>query len=307
MKFKTALLLFGINFSLAAQTNSFPTTGNVGVGTTNPSSPLEVWSSNNNRLLFNQSATPSVSFLPNNGNTIFHLSHTMDNRLTISQGSSVSSATRILTIRNTGQIGIGTLTPEEKLHVSGTATIVGDIGVPTGSYWQTGRHTLELQNLDAGDVVLSFHRAGYTNASIRHTSLGGLILSGTGTPDLYVGQSGRVGIGTSSPDTELSVKGTVHAEEVKVDLSVPGPDYVFKEGYDLQSLQEVQNYIKAHGHLPNIPSAMDMEANGIELGEMNMKLLEKIEELTLYILQLEEKYKKLEDFEARLKKMENKF
>ena len=71
-----------------------------------------------------------------------------------------------------------------------------------------------------------------------------------------------------------------------MDLSVPGPDYVFKEDYDLISLQEVQNYIKKNGHLPNIPSAKDMEENGIQLGEMNMKLLEKIEELTLYVLKL---------------------
>ncbi|WP_062057786.1 shufflon system plasmid conjugative transfer pilus tip adhesin PilV [Sediminicola sp. YIK13] len=99
--------------------------------------------------------------------------------------------------------------------------------------------------------------------------------------------NGYIGIGTNIPDSKLTVKGNIHAEEVKVDLSVPGPDYVFKEGYDLMSLSEIQNYIKSNGHLPNIPSAKEMEANGIELGVMNMKLLEKIEELTLYILDAE--------------------
>lgn len=97
---------------------------------------------------------------------------------------------------------------------------------------------------------------------------------------------GNVGIGTTTPDSKLTVKGNIHAEEVKVDLSVPGPDYVFKENYDLRSLEEVQNYIKEHGHLPNIPSAKEMETNGIQLGKMNMRLLEKIEELTLYVIQL---------------------
>ncbi|UOY08370.1 tail fiber protein [Muricauda sp. SCSIO 64092] len=97
--------------------------------------------------------------------------------------------------------------------------------------------------------------------------------------------NGNVGIGTTSPDAKLTVKGNIHAEEVKVDLNVPAPDYVFKEGYDLKSLKEIQDHIKAHGHLPNIPSAQEMEENGIELGAMNMKLLEKIEELTLYTLQ----------------------
>ena len=63
---------------------------------------------------------------------------------------------------------------------------------------------------------------------------------------------GNVGIGTTAPDSKLTVKGKIHAEEVLVDLAVPGPDYVFKEGYDLKSLQEVQNHINTHGHLPNI-------------------------------------------------------
>ncbi|BFP40637.1 hypothetical protein FGF1_14820 [Flavobacteriaceae bacterium GF1] len=97
--------------------------------------------------------------------------------------------------------------------------------------------------------------------------------------------SGNVGVGTTTPDAKLAVKGDIHAEEVKVDLNVPAPDYVFKEGYDLKSLEEVRSYIQKHGHLPNIPSAQEMEEDGIELGGMNMKLLEKIEELTLYTLQ----------------------
>ncbi|MEP5434452.1 MAG: hypothetical protein ABJP92_16820, partial [Flavobacteriaceae bacterium] len=112
-----------------------------------------------------------------------------------------------------------------------------------------------------------------------------------------------VGIGTTVPDAKLSVKGNIHAEEVKVDLSVPGPDYVFKEDYDLKSLEEVQNHIKKHGHLPNIPSAKEMEENGIQLGEMNMKLLEKIEELTLYTLEQE---KQLQEKDARIQEIEEK-
>jgi len=126
---------------------------------------------------------------------------------------------------------------------------------------------------------------------------------GNGNLRMKVQSNGKVGIGTASPDSKLTVKGNIHAEEVKVDLSVPGPDYVFKEDYDLMSLAEIQNYIKKYGHLPNIPSAKEMEENGIQLGEMNMKLLEKIEELTLYILVQE---KKMEAILLRLENLESK-
>lgn len=96
---------------------------------------------------------------------------------------------------------------------------------------------------------------------------------------------GNVGIGVDVPTEKLEVDGQIHAREVKVDVSFPAPDYVFYRDYDLKSLEDVQAYIEQHGHLPNIPSAKEIESNGIELGLMNMKLLEKIEELTLYILQ----------------------
>ena len=82
---------------------------------------------------------------------------------------------------------------------------------------------------------------------------------------------------------------------------MPAPDYVFKEDYKLRSLKEVQGYIEEHGHLPNIPSAAEIESKGVELGSMEMKLLEKIEELTLYILMQEEK---LREQDARIQILE---
>ena len=103
---------------------------------------------------------------------------------------------------------------------------------------------------------------------------------------------GNVSIGTPVPDARLTVNGTVHAEEVKVDLSVPGPDYVFEEDYPLASLDEIKAYISENKHLPEVPSAKEMESNGIKLGEMNMLLLKKIEELTLLLIQEREENKK---------------
>ncbi|MDG3581256.1 hypothetical protein [Galbibacter pacificus] len=123
------------------------------------------------------------------------------------------------------------------------------------------------------------------------------------TPDFTITQNGNVGIGSISPDAKLMVAGDIHASEVRLDLNgtVP-PDYVFKEGYYLKSLKEVENHINEKGHLPNIPSAEEMEEEGINLKGMNLKLLEKIEELTLYTIQqqkmINEQNKRIEKIES---------
>ncbi|MEO0527533.1 MAG: fibronectin type III domain-containing protein [Bacteroidota bacterium] len=103
--------------------------------------------------------------------------------------------------------------------------------------------------------------------------------------------TGNVGIGTSTLPTgyRLAVDGKMIGEEVKVQLSAQWPDYVFGKGYDLPTLESIAKYIKEEGHLPKMPSARDAEANGIDLGEMNRLLLEKIEELTLHIIALQKR------------------
>jgi hypothetical protein len=103
-----------------------------------------------------------------------------------------------------------------------------------------------------------------------------------GTSALF---SGNVGIGTTSPDEKLTVNGTIHSIEVKVTPSVPTPDYVFEPDYKLTSLEELKAYVDKNHHLPEIPSAKEIEKNGIQLGDMNMKLLKKVEELTLYLIE----------------------
>jgi len=96
----------------------------------------------------------------------------------------------------------------------------------------------------------------------------------------------KVGIGTQNPDQKLTVNGKVHAEEVIVDLSIPQPDYVFEKDYNLKSLEELESYIKTNKHLPGVPSAEEVKENGMNSGQMQTKLLEKVEELTLYAIEL---------------------
>ncbi|WP_443946639.1 hypothetical protein ACJVDH_05920 [Pedobacter sp. AW1-32] len=101
---------------------------------------------------------------------------------------------------------------------------------------------------------------------------------------MWIHGNGNVGIGTSNPQERLSVNGKIGASEIQV-RSTGWPDYVFKPEYALPSLADIEKQIKQNGHLPEMPSAAEVETNGIALGEMNKLLLKKVEELTLHLIQ----------------------
>jgi hypothetical protein len=111
-------------------------------------------------------------------------------------------------------------------------------------------------------------------------------------------KNGDVFIGTSdftkAAGYKLRVGGKIISEEVLVQLNASWPDYVFAPNYKLSSLKDVKKYIKQNNHLPNIPSAKEIEKDGISLGEMQRKMMEKIEELTLHLIQQQEKIEALE-------------
>jgi hypothetical protein len=103
----------------------------------------------------------------------------------------------------------------------------------------------------------------------------------------------KIGIGITNPAVPLNVKGVIRAEEVKVCLN-QGCDFVFDKNYNLMPLNDLKLFIDENKRLPEVAPAAEMESAGINLSEMNAKLLQKVEELTLYIIQQNEKIEKLE-------------
>lgn len=123
---------------------------------------------------------------------------------------------------------------------------------------------------------------------------------GTTTDLMVIRDSGYVGIGTSSPTCALTVIGTISAKEVHVTAN-GFPDYVFAKDYKLAKLSDVEKYIDENKHLPGIPSAAEVEKNGLGLAEIAKKQMEKIEELTLYMIELK---KENEALKQRIEKIE---
>ncbi len=112
--------------------------------------------------------------------------------------------------------------------------------------------------------------------------------------------NGNVGIGTSNPTSKLTVAGDINSREVKVTVNA-GADFVFESNYNLPSLDFVNQYIKENKHLPEIASAEKMKKDGINLSEMNIKLLQKVEELTLYMIEMKKENQKMKEDILKLK------
>ena len=195
---------------------------------------------------------------------------------------------------NAGNVGIGTSSPGQKLEVNGHVQVDGQVIAPNGGFrvWSNTGDTLNnapwygLGNsnlaLPSGQGYGAVQLAGFWGLNFR-----------TGSGQIVMTNAGNVGIGTAKPTAKLAVAGNIQAYDVMVQTG--WADYVFDSAYDLRPLTSIASYIQQNKHLPNIPSAEEVAKNGIALGEMNKKLLEKVEELTLYLISQNEKVKKQEE------------
>lgn len=175
------------------------------------------------------------------------------------KASSATNNYAIVVPSDGGYVGIGTVTPNVRFHVNGLA----------------------------GEDAMRIQVSGTTKMLVQSnggTSFGSL----TAAPSNGIYVSGNVQVGTEPVPTgyKMSIDGKLVCEEVKVQLSADWADYVFDDTYKLLSLEEVEAFIVANNHLPNIPSADELATTGLDLSAMNILMMQKIEELTLYLIEL---------------------
>lgn len=245
-----------LTLACLAQTNTFPSSGNVGIGTTSPHivgsySVLDITgktTSNGGYIRFGTSnASGEARILNTNDRLLFDL----------------QKPDMYFQWRNSANNEIYRLNQDGSARWRGNATSYTEVASNA-----SGQFLRQYAN--DGTTVSWLIRGYVTNGIQAEFRQGG-----------------------------IEVNGRVRAREVKVETS-NWPDYVFAEDYSLMPLQELGTYIRVHGRLPAMPSAQEADADGVELGEMNRKLLEKVEELTLYILKQQETINQLVEKTAHL-------
>ena len=284
----------GLNFRLydgiiglsGNQSILFLSQNGVGVGTKNPQAKLDV------KGLFKAKSAGIDSTLTANKLTA--------NDATINGLLTAKSA------NITSKLGIGTTAPITNMQIGNLWTFQNET-----SFNSMGRNTY-FNGL--GDDRIQSGAA----SKITFKSTGDILLQTTtsdaaGTPlrwnTVTIANNGYVGIGTTAaPKAMLDVNGDTQisgmlcAKEIKVQLAPCWPDYVFSKDYNLMPLQELEQFVNKNQHLPNVPTATSVAENGVNVGEMNAILLQKLEEMTLYILQ---QNKKLTDLQNQIDELKS--
>ncbi|MCP9770162.1 hypothetical protein EGI22_19835 [Lacihabitans sp. LS3-19] len=329
--------------------------GNVGVGTINPSHKLDIFGGN-----WNLATSTAGDFRIGDPTYNFRIGVATggggagDVRMYTFGGTNRfiwgTNALDRMALNNAGDLGIGTITPEAKVHIDHTGSdldphirvnALGSLSrinwtssansnkwiaqsylngaTSADNYWRIEYNGVEKFNIKGdGDIGINtnnptarLHVVGPDNdgitAGIKISSPGQTMLLDGNEIDALVGNlnlnynttqhvilaygGGNVGIGTTSPNNKLDVLGIIRANEVIVETG--WADYVFEEDYKLDKLENVENFIKENKHLPNVPSAKDIEEKGAHVAELMTKMMAKIEELTLHTIRQQKEIEEL--------------
>jgi hypothetical protein len=213
---------------------------------------------------------------------------------------------------NGGKVGIGTTNPQSDFHTTGTVRFAGltndnardRVVVSDANGNLNYRDAATLGGSGTAGWAFGGNTIGSGSPKIGTSDGSFLQIITNGIERIHVSVDGNVGIGTNQTGNyKLSVEGTIRARKVRVD---PGTwaDYVFESNYKLRPLKEVEKYIQQEKHLPDVPSAAAIKKEGLDVGDNQVVLLKKIEELTLYVIQqqkqLEAQQQKLEMLEKKM-------
>lgn len=286
------------------------TGNNVGIGTTSPTEKLEIEGGYNDTFLkmHVEGGGYKVGLKMLGGSIDIWDFYYSDINNSLNFGE---DGLDYMTIRSGGNVGIGTTSPKAILDVAKPlnfgqlSSVLGRLTegntFDDGTFLGVRGYDTQGSNiLNVKSFALEHSFYGKTNSSISFYRGGGItggymtFSTDENNERMRIHQNGNVGIGTTNPDSKLSVNGTIHSKKVKVDL-IGWSDFVFENTYNLPTLEEVEKHIQEKGHLQDIPSTEDVKENGIYLGEMDAKLLQKIEELTLYTIQQQKEIERLKE------------
>ncbi|KUY30849.1 calcium-binding protein [Elizabethkingia ursingii] len=252
--------------------------GNIGIGTTNPQAKLEIYGGGDLALKGATEDAGDLIFQQNTGKQNARIWSSEQGGLFFSGSDSNPKITLI----DNGNFGIGTTNPQAKLDVNGNISIAS--GYP-----------IQL----AGNQP--YHGIQYSNNGFANTFVDG--------PVLYGWSGGGLGIKKEigewlalkwNAEGNVAVSNKLEAKEIKV-TTTPTADFVFEDSYQLPNLESVEKHIKEKKHLPEIASAAEMQKEGVNIGDFQIKLLQKIEELTLYQIQLNKEVTSLKQENIQLK------